>query len=432
MRYTEMIRLLVRGWLIVLLCALVLAAAAFTFSKLQTPRYTARSGQYFSIAAGSAGMGLSQSATYIESQMPSYVQLATSQLVLGNVISELGLNTTPRDLGRAVSVSAPRDTVVMNIDAEDPDPAQAAAIANAVGGQTSKAVALVGPKGAGGRPLVTARAIRVAQPPTETSSPNTRLNTALGFLAGLLLSSGIIIARAQSDTRVRSPQALADVAALQLLGTIERSNKLHDDGLVVSHESGNRSAEDFRRVRASIESLAADRPAAIVITSSIRNEGRTVVAANLAAALAEVGRKAVVLEADLRNPRLAWLLTSDNDSGLLAALEDLSALDRAIQRAPGLEFDVVPAGGRHSNPVEVLSSKSMHTLIDTLRQRYDFVLIDTPALLDASDAAILHADIDGAIVVVDAERIRRHQLENALVSAQLSGLKTLGFVLNKA
>ncbi|WP_375430337.1 polysaccharide biosynthesis tyrosine autokinase [uncultured Friedmanniella sp.] len=426
------IRLLLRHWLFIGLVTLLAGAGVYAYSTTRQAQYTATASEYFTVSVGQSAAELAQGSNYVQDQMASFGQLATSPSVLNPVIDDLGLQTTVKQLARTVTVSTPRNTVVMQINATDPDPARAAAIANGVGSQLSNAVDSVGPKLPNGKSLVGVQSIQTALPPTVQSSPNTRRDAALGLLIGLLLASGLVLLRNRLDSRVRTPAALAEITEEPLLGTVRQAGNLAKGGLVVASDAQSGSAEDLRNLRSNLEQLALGRSSfAVAVTSSVRLEGRSTIAANLAAALAEAGHQVVLVDADLRRPRVAELTGTKADSGLLGAITTPGDPSGTIQHVERGGFDVLTTGGSHANPTELLSSDALATLVTSLRERYAFVVIDTPAILAVSDVTSLRSEVDGALVVADATTVRRPQLANALTRAGTGGLKVLGVVLNE-
>lgn len=431
MTLIQYFRLLLRNWLPIGVATLLVTAGVYLISHSRPPQYNATATEYFSLTqADNAGL-LAQGSKYLQDQMSSFGELATSPIVLNGVIDDLRLQTTPKDLAQSVTAITPRNTVVMKITVGSSNAKNSADIANSVSGNLINAIDNVSPKLANGKSLVSVRTIQVAQAPAVQSAPNTKRNTAFGFVIGLLLACLTIIAIARLDNRVRTPGTLAEVTTRRMLGSIRQARNLATGSLIIDDDPRSRSAEDIRQIRANVEQLATGRTSfAAVITSSTREEGRSVVAANLATALAEVGRSTILVDADLRRPRIADITGTDGSSGLLDALADPERLAAVIQDGKADGLKVLTSGGTRTNPGELLSSKAMGEVIGQLRQHYAFVIIDSPALLDAADAAATHAHVDGILMLANARRVEREQLQNALRTADLAGLKTLGVVLN--
>ncbi|SDR75698.1 capsular exopolysaccharide family [Friedmanniella luteola] len=432
MSFASTVRLLLRHWILIGIITLLVGAGVYAVSTTRTPLYTATATQYFTVSVGDSAAELAQGSNYVQDQMASFGQLATSPAVLNPVIDDLGLTMTVKQLGRSIRITTPRNTVVMQINVANADPETAAAIANAVGSQLGNAVDTVGPKLPNGRSLVSVQSIQTALPPTVQSSPDTRRNTALGLLIGLLLAAAIVIARSRMDTRVHSPAALAEITDEPVLGTVRHAANLANRNLVVLNDADSRSAEDIRHLRSSIEQLAGGRASfALAVTSAVRDEGRSTIAANLAAALGEAGRRVVLVDGDLRRPRVAEITGTNGGSGLLTVLGDPASVGQSVQSVRNAHFDVLTAGGTSTNPTEVLASPALAALLGELRGRYEFVVVDTPAVLAVADVTALRGQVDGAVLVADASTVRRAQLNQALETADVAGLTVLGVVLNE-
>ncbi|GAA1851459.1 polysaccharide biosynthesis tyrosine autokinase [Microlunatus capsulatus] len=432
MSFASSVRLLLRHWILIGLITLLVGAGVYAVSTTRTPLYTATASQYFTVSVGDSAAELAQGSNYVQDQMASFGQLATSPAVLNPVIDDLGLTMTVKELARSIRITTPRNTVVMQIAVANANAETAAAIANSVGSQLGNAVDTVGPKLPSGRSLVTVQSIQTALPPTVQSSPDTRRNTALGLLVGLLLATGIVLARARMDNRVHSPAALAEITDEPVLGAIRHAANLQNRALVVIDDADSRSAEDIRHLRSSIEQLAGGRSSfALAVTSSVRDEGRSTIAANLAAALGEAGRRVVLVDGDLRRPRVAEITRTDGGTGLLTVLGDPTGVAGTVQAVRNGHFDVLTAGGTSANPTEVLASPALAALMGELRSRYEFVVVDTPAVLAVADVTALRGQVDGAVLVADASSVRRPQLQQALDTADVAGLTVLGVVLNE-
>ena len=154
MKTTHVLRLFLRHWLVIGLVTLAVGAGAFAVSATRTPQYTATSSVYLTIASGPSAANLAQGSNYLQDQMDSFGELATSSRVLNTVIDELNLNTTAKDLAKHVTAVVPRNTVILQLSAADADPRTAASIANAVTAEFGQQLANVGPKSATGTPLV--------------------------------------------------------------------------------------------------------------------------------------------------------------------------------------------------------------------------------------------------------------------------------------
>ena len=178
----EFLEILRRRWLSIIVTATLLTLASVAAMTLMMPKaYTASTRVFFAVSGDSVS-GLAQASSVVEKQMASYAELATSTKVLNKVVEQLGLNTTAVELADSIEASVPVDTVIIEIAATDPDPRQAARIANAVGTELGKAAGDLTPRLANGSKAVSATTFSVAQVPTSPSSPNILRNLGLGLL----------------------------------------------------------------------------------------------------------------------------------------------------------------------------------------------------------------------------------------------------------
>ncbi len=191
-------------------------------------------------------------------------------------------------------------------------------------------------------------------------------------------------------------------------------------------------AEQFRTLRARLDSLAAQRPIkSIAMTSALSGEGKTTTSANLAlvSSLA-VDRRVLLVDCDLRKPKIHRALGLRPEAGLAEVLLGQAPLERAIVRLEGTQLDVLPVRTMPPNPSELLASAAMRTLMEQLVQRYDLVLLDTPAMLALPDAKTLSELTDGVVMVVRADVTPQSDVDTAL--DVLDRRRVLGMVLNGA
>jgi protein-tyrosine kinase len=205
--------------------------------------------------------------------------------------------------------------------------------------------------------------------------------------------------------------------AWQLDGEAETEPGQLDDHLVSLLEPTSHAAEQYRAVRLAIETFRHERGARTVgVTSPGRGDGRTITALNVAGALAQASDARVVLvEADLRHPGVAKALGLPAGRGLSTYLLDSSMnVDAVVSRPAGVAFAVVPAGATSSMPYELLKSPRLASLLAALRDRFDYVVLDTPPALPYPDVGILRDLVDGFVIVVRANRTPRELLRDAM------------------
>jgi succinoglycan biosynthesis transport protein ExoP len=421
-----------RYWYVLVISTIVGAIGGWGLSQVATPVYTATSSLYFSLNFGGTANDLNQGSTYTQNQMLSFAQLAASPLVLAPVIGELDLSMTPTELSDSVAVSTPQNTVILELAVSSTDPAEAAKIANAVATSLSAKVEQIAPKSVAGDTTVAVRVIQPAVTPTVPSSPNTRLNLVAGLVLGLLVGSLIIVLRELLDTRVHTAAIATGVTGVPLLGVADRE-KRRVAGPVVLRDPLSNSAENYRQLRSNLEFVAVDSDTlGFVVTSSIPGEGKSVISLNLALALAESGRKVLLVDADLRRPMIAAYTGLPGSAGLTSVLVGRASVEDVVQTWGSTGLYVLASGPIPPNPSELLSSRVMADLVDRLTREYDVVVFDTAPMGAVADAAILARMLDGALVVVDRTRAHRPQLSQTMDSLEKSGVRVLGIVLNRA
>jgi len=162
----------------------------------------------------------------------------------------------------------------------------------------------------------------------------------------------------------------------------------------------------------------------------VPGEGKTMTSTNLAVALAQTGRTVLIIDADLRRPRVASMLGVDPAIGLTTALVGKTQIEDAIQVHEPSGLHVLASGAKPPNPTEILQSRVTHDLIRRLRQSYDMIIIDAPPLLPVADASVLSTLADGSIMVVRHGQTTRDQINEAVNRINQVGGRLYGVVVN--
>jgi receptor protein-tyrosine kinase len=210
---------------------------------------------------------------------------------------------------------------------------------------------------------------------------------------------------------------------------------LRDAGLGKKHtfdrNGGSRTAEDYRQLRNNLRFIDVDDPPKVIMVSSaLPAEGKTTLTINLALALADGGERVIVVEADLRRPKVTEYLGLVGGVGLTNVLAGTADIDEVVQVYGSHGMSVLAAGPQPPNPGELLASSHMRALLEKLRGEFDFVLVDAPPLLPVADASGLVPHVDGALLTVRYGTPRTDQLRQATATTQRAGGRVLGVVMN--
>ena len=279
--------------------------------------------------------------------------------------------------------------------------------------------------------LAVAEAARAEPTPVR---PQPLKNTLLATIVGALLAIGCAFLLEFLDDRVKTPEQVSMLTGTMALGSI---GKLSGSGpgnkLVARSDANSPLAESYRMLRVNLDFTAIDSPLrTVTITSANPGEGKSTTIANLAVALAEAGKRVIMVDTDLRRPTLHKLFQLPNDRGVTTALlhSGDAELRQYLVTTEVSNLRLMPCGPIPPNPAEMLSSRRMAGLIEALQAECDIVLFDSPPLLVFADAAVLARVCDGAIVVVRASATRLGMLRQAGEQLAKSGVRLLGVVLN--
>lgn len=427
---TSVWRALRKRLLPIVLLAVLGAAAAFGLSSRTAPTYESTTTLYFTLNFGNSASDLAQGSTYTANQMTSFGSLVTTSIVLDPVIVRLGLDTDSRALARQVTVSTPRDTVVMRITVSSNDPQRAADIANALAAQEQIVVAQLAPRNAAGNPTVNVTTIQPATVPIHQSTPNKKLDTVLGGVIGLLVGVGGALLRDVLDSKVRSPEVLAELTDQPFLGSL-RTRGSDVEQFVMMHQPANPAAEDFRKLRSNLRfTTGPKRPLVLLVTGATAGEGKTSTACNLAVVMAESGERVLLLDGDLRRPSVAKLTQLVGSVGLTDVLVGSATIEEAVQPLGAVGVDVLTAGTVPPDAGKLASSPQVGALLAEARTQYDIIVIDTAPVLAVADATAMALHSDGVLLVARVTKLKKQALHKALDNLETAGNRLYGIVLN--
>ncbi len=274
-----------------------------------------------------------------------------------------------------------------------------------------------------------------AQAPTSPSSPKPARDGGLGLAAGLIAGFGIAFLRDNLDEALSSKEAAEHLGGAPVLGmvpTVTSWKKTNEPLVVSDSDPASPAAEAYRSLRTALQfARQGNELRTLLVTSPAADEGKTTTVANLGAVFTQAGERVVLVSADLRWPRLSQFFGCDEQVGLTTVLLGEQPLEKALQRVSGHEtLWLLPAGRSAPNPAELLSGPKMREILATLRESFDWVLIDSAPLLPVTDAVVLSKEADRTLLVVGAGQTKRIALRRS--AERLSQVKApvLGIVLN--
>jgi non-specific protein-tyrosine kinase len=204
--------------------------------------------------------------------------------------------------------------------------------------------------------------------------------------------------------------------------------------LLTLTQPNSSAAEAFRTLRSNLIFASLEKPLqTLLVTSAVADEGKSAALANLAVVMAQGGRRTILVDCDLRKPRQHTLFGAPNVAGFSDWMTEQDPVSPALTTIPGVAgLQLLPAGTATANPADLLTSPRIRDLITSLRSQADFVLFDAAPLLAVSDAALLAANLDGAVLVVASGQARRDDVQRAREMLEKIRVRVVGAVLTNA
>ena len=426
--YVQAVR---KYWWLVLLVTLASIGIAVGVTATASKKYESTVTYFVSTPPNADGTAL-QADQYAQRRVNSYVGLLTSERLAQRIIGATKVDLSVPQVVSSITASADLNTVLLNATVTDSQPDRSLAIATAVSTQFGVMVAELDNHGS---PEAATVVLNVVSGPTLNPtpiSPRASLNIGLGVLVGLALGLAAAILREVLDTTIRTPQLLQALSDGPVLGVIATDRSAKKAPLIVHDNARSTHAEAFRQLRTNLQFVDATRPVRVlVVTSPIAQEGKSTTATNLALSFADYGRPVLLIDADLRRPRVADYLGIEGSVGLSNVLAGQVAIDDVIQTWGRAGLRVLPSGTIPPNPSELLGGPMMERLLGQLRRQFDMIVIDTPPLLPVTDAAVASRLADGAVVIVRYGKTTRSELASALRSLRAVDARLLGTVLTR-
>jgi len=280
--------------------------------------------------------------------------------------------------------------------------------------------------------------VEPASIPVRPYAPRPYQTAALYVAVGLFVMGGIAFLIEYLDDTFKTPEDVKEILGLPVIGLVgdmdksKSSGKDDQNGVFVTNQPRSPISEAFRSMRTSLEFYSIDKPLQVlVISSSEPEEGKTTIAANLAVTLAKGESRVLLLDADMRRPNVHKQLGISNRVGLSDLIRGRMSLHEVTQISKDIKnLHVITSGSLPPNPSDLVNSQKMASLIETLRTKYDMIVIDTPPAI-VSDAQILSTKSDGVIFIVRPGKTRAIAVKTPLEEFYRVGANVIGVVMNR-
>lgn len=445
-----------RIWFVVIAAvagAVVAFAGTFFFI---TPLYESSSMFYVnnsSVSLGDTSFSIdSGDITASKNLVNSYIVILETRETLNDVIDYAGVDRTYKELKNMIAAASVNDTEIFRVVVTSPDPKEADAIARAIATILPKRINKI----IDGTSAKIVDSSIVASTP---SSPSYTKNTIFGFLIGLVLVIGVIVLQEIFDVTIRSEEDMEQVCKLPVLASIPDMNAPSKGGYYKSRynkyskyatDRGEKkdtsfiggdisfaASESYKLLRTKLQFSFADENTCHVIglSSALSGEGKSLTAVNLAYTLAQLEKRVLLIDCDMRRPTLAEKVKLKKFPGLSGYLTGQYSLEGMIQRynprkEGEIPFDIITAGQNPPNPVELLSSAKMSKFLNILRAGYEYIILDLPPIGEVTDALAVVKEIDGMLLVVRQDYCDRVALKDAFRQFSFIDTKLLGIVYN--
>lgn len=427
-----LIRCVLEKWKVIVACGLICALVGVIFAAVTyTPQYSS-SISYVINSTSTTTEITDRQFIVAEYLATTYSYLITSHDFIQRVKAETGLN---EDIKQYISSSLVENSNVMRVVVRSEDAEKSYNIA--------RAISLYLPEKA--KETVRAGSLDALESPLPPVKPDANSNLtkmgAIGLLIGLALAAAVIVIMQLLRRVIMTPQALTDKLDISLIGSVPHvdinrkkgKNSAHEPMLITNKKTGFVFSETYKSMRTKIERFSKKNNCkAILITSAMENEGKTTVAANVAISLAQNGNKVIMLDCDLRKPAVATVVDSKDAVKVptIDVITGKATVESAIVNVKKYGIDIIGGIKAVGNSSEVLSTQGLKKVLDVLRDKYDYIIIDTPPSQLFTDAAIISEYTDAGILVVRQNCANIDDVIGVVNDISQSNAEIIGFVFN--
>lgn len=437
MEIKEYLRIFGRYWWAIVALAVVGGVAGWSWWEFGDREYQSSATLFVATQNGTSVTEAYQNNLFSQDRVNSYATLAMSEQVAARAVDQLKATISAGELRSKITAVPLPKTVLLQVSVTDKDPGQAQTYASAVADQLAGLVGELETSRRGGSPAAGAIVVDEAGYPTKPLGYSMITRIGMGVAGGTVLGLLVALVLGVVDRRVRGRERVADVSGSLLMGALP-ADSARSKAPVVDLAAESAYAEALRELRNNLRFAVPanrDEPARVIsVASPSPADGRTTVAIDLAAVLAETGKRVVLVDGDLRNPAVAQRLDLSSaarqgagDRGLSTVLVGENTLAEGLIPEVSVgqhQIAVLPAGPATTRPGELWAGDHTESLFADLSGQFDYVVVDTPPLGKYNDGAVAAALSDGALLV---GRIR-HTTSNALTRA-VQTLKSANAVL---
>jgi len=276
--------------------------------------------------------------------------------------------------------------------------------------------------------------LEVARPGSSPVYPSQNSLLSKGLMFGLMGGVMLALFWQRLDQRLRTPDELRSCLTVPLLGMvpdISRKGDLSNRGKWIHEHPNSPTAEAIRTVRTAVYfGLPREGSKVVLVTSPMMGEGKSTVVSNLAISIAQAEDRVLIVDADFRRPMQDQIFPLSQDIGLSTVMAGRCKLEDAITSMDIPMLDIMSTGPKPPNPTELLNSIAFEELIEKLRERYDYILIDSPPIMPVADARIMAAMGDATLLVLRINMSTRKSCESAIGALKSVGARVLGAIAN--
>jgi capsular exopolysaccharide synthesis family protein len=279
-----------------------------------------------------------------------------------------------------------------------------------------------------------------AQEPSIPIKPNLKLNLVISVFLGMILSFMIVFLLIYLDQTIKTKEEIQDKYNVTFLGSLPKINNVKIkkeeykdyNEIITIHDPRGNFSENCRTISTNIELINENKKIMFLVTSSSPMEGKTTIAANLASSMAEQGLKTLLIDTDLRKPRVHKVFKVDNKIGLTLYTSNNKTINEIIMKTKINNLDIITSGIIPPNALQILNGSKFDALINDLQKRYDRIIFDTPPISIVSDALIISKKVDGVVLVARYGKTNKNIFKESRDKFLFAKSKIIGIVLNQA